>query len=345
MEWFVVYGRIFEEHRPSYGYHPENPMRLRIALQALESRGLLSNVVEPAPATIEDVLKVHSKNYVEYVKKCIEMNIDELDADTYICEKSWDAALHAFGAALMGSRKILQQRRIAILALVRPPGHHAGVSGRALGAPTLGFCIFNNIAGAARELIDNGCRPVVIIDIDVHHGNGTQEIFWYDPNVIHIDFHEYGIYPGTGWIDDVGEGEGEGTKINIAMPHYATDNEYVHAWLNVVEPVIEQVKPCAILVSAGFDAFKNDFFATISLTERFYAFAGYRLRKLVEKYGGILVVLEGGYSEGLRLGLPTFFDYLVNEGKIVEIGEPKPSKQYLETFDKLRKVLRRYYEI
>ena len=335
MKFEILYHPYFEKHE-SREYHPENPQRLKFIIDSLKEKRLWNNVVKPPLAKVEEVLEVHKKEYVERVRKAIELNLSHLDPDTYVSDGTWKSALAAFGASRDAMRRALTKNGL-YFALVRPPGHHAGKSGIAFNAPTLGFCIFNNVAGAAKLAEKEGYR-VVIIDFDVHHGNGTQEIFWEDPNVIHIDFHERNIYPGSGDIYDIGEGEAEGTKINIPLEHYSKDDDYIYAWNEIVEPILDEVKPKVIAVSAGFDAFNGDGLATMQLTERFYYFAGASLSKF-----SLAVVLEGGYSIGLRKGLPAFIEGYI-DGKS-EIEEISPSYETIRVVEKIKEIQSEWWKI
>ncbi|NJE08579.1 histone deacetylase family protein [Thermococcus sp. M39] len=331
----ILYSHIFKEHKP-LDYHPENPNRLDFAIEGLKSKNLWQNIIEPNPANIEEILEVHSENYVEMIKKAVQMRFHYIDPDTYVCEKTWDAALYAFGAAREATLMALEKKGI-YLALVRPPGHHAGKSGRAFYASTLGFCIFNNVAGAAK-LLETLEGKALIIDFDVHHGNGTQEIFWNDANVIHVDLHERGIYPWSGYEWEVGGKDAEGTKINIPMASYSGDDDYIYAWREIVIPIVEAVKPKVILISAGFDAFKGDGLATIQLTEEFYRFAGASLSGY-----SLAVVLEGGYSIGLEKGLPAFIEgYLKGKAEKEII---KPRYEALKVVGKVKEILREWWEL
>ncbi|WP_175058806.1 histone deacetylase family protein [Thermococcus sp. 2319x1] len=294
----ILYSEVFKEHKP-LRYHPENPERLELAIEGLRNSGLWMNIREPPEAKVEKLLRVHSEKYVEMIRELSKTGFSFVDPDTYVSQATWKAALKAFGAAVDAARLALKKKDI-YLALVRPPGHHAGKNGRAFKAPTLGFCIFNNSAGAALEIKD-ALGDAVVVDFDVHHGNGTQEIFWDDNEVVHIDIHEKAIYPGSGEIYDVGGKGAEGSKVNIPMPHYSKDDDYILAWREIVLPILEEIAPRVIVVSAGFDAFKDDGLATMELSEEFYQFAGASLSKF-----SLAVVLEGGYSVGLKRGLPAF---------------------------------------
>ncbi len=344
-----IYGEVFELHRPKL-YHPENPTRLRIAIEGLKNANLWTNdrVLPPTEATLEDVLKVHDREYVEEVVKSIEYGMDMLDADTYICEDSLRAALAAFGSAMKAVDIVMEKSPILVFVLARPPGHHAGVAGRAMGAPTLGFCIFNNIAGAVRKALDLGLDPVVVIDIDVHHGNGTQEIFWNEPRVIHIDIHEYGIYPGTGFVEDIGGKDAKGTKINIPLPPYSTSDDYIYVWREIVEPIVENVKPRILMVSAGFDAYSDDGLADMEVDEKFYSYAGTKLYTYSKKFMGVVATLEGGYSKGLRYGLPALVRGYVShdEDSASRVEECiEPSQRVKRVVKDVKKVISSYLQL
>ncbi len=349
MEIRFIYDPSYEAHAPprSRGFHPENPSRLWIAIDSIKQMNLWKRefIVKPFEASIDDILKIHDKDYVEYVKKAVEYGEEYLDLDTYVNEHTWRVALLAFGGAIKGYHLTKELGKALVLALVRPPGHHAGRSGRALGAPTLGFCVFNNIAGAAMKALEEGLDPIVVIDVDAHHGNGTQDIFWYEPRVIHIDFHEYGIYPGTGWLMDLGGGDAEGTKINIPFEAFSGDDDYIYAWLELVEPILEIVKPKFIGVSLGFDGFKGDGLTNLNLTEKFFLFFGNRLRILLKKLNtvGVLAVLEGGYSIGLRKGLQSFIKGFLSDEVDIDLKELRYSSDTRDIITRLRHTLRHYY--
>lgn len=318
----IYYDDVFLKHKP-LGYHPENPKRLEIIMEALKERGFWKDIVKPRIADFEELLQVHEEEYVKFIKE--RCKVGYIDTDTYVCEDSWISALTAFGCAIQCVENAINEKDLH-LALVRPPGHHAGKRGIAFNAPSQGFCLFNNIAGAVVKAKDFFDR-VIVIDFDVHHGNGTQEIFWGDLDVIHIDFHEYGIYPGTGEVEDT-----DGAKINIALPHYSNDNDYIYAWREIVEPILEDLKPKLILVSAGFDAFINDGLATMELTEKFYSFAGSKIRNF-----SVVAILEGGYSVGLKKGLLAFVEgYL----KGYEVEDFNPRSNVVEVVNKLKEVHR-----
>ncbi|HDI02140.1 MAG TPA: histone deacetylase family protein, partial [Ignisphaera sp.] len=233
-----------------------------------------------------------------------------------------------------------------VFALTRPPGHHVGRYGRAMGAPTQGFCIFNNIAGAIYYALSKKVKPILILDIDVHHGNGTQEIFWRNPDVIHIDIHEEGIYPGTGDIKDIGGDEARGTKINIPMPPLSQDEDYLYVLRELIIPLIDSIKPRIIVMSAGFDAYQHDGLASMMLSQEFYYRFGVAIANICKKYRGLLAVLEGGYTTGLRYGLPAFIKGFINyrEVELRDI-EIEPTKSVKNRVSEVMKILKSYHSL
>ncbi|WP_457752239.1 histone deacetylase family protein [Thermococcus sp.] len=331
MEFRVIYSPLFLEHRPA-SYHSENPSRLLSAIKVLEKLGLWEPI-EPESVSQEELLKVHSKEYVERVREA-SVRHSQLDPDTYVSPGTWDAALTAFGAVREAVNLSLKKRGM-YLALVRPPGHHAGKSGRAFNAPTLGFCIFNNAAYGAK-VAEETLDKVVAIDFDAHHGNGTQEILWNDPEAIHIDLHERDIYPWSGYEHDMGGKGAEGTKINLPMPHYSGDDDFIFAWDKVVMPVLHEVDPKVVVVSAGFDGFSGENLTTLKLTERFFRHAGSSL-----SHYSLAVVLEGGYSVGLEKGLPAFIEGYLRED--VKDRAIRPSYEALYTVQKVVEIQREWW--
>jgi len=328
----VIYSPVFLEHRPG-NYHPENPDRLLRASGVLKELGLWEPV-EPEPVGMEELLRVHSKEYVELVRES-SRTFSYLDPDTYVSPGTWEAALTAFGASKLAVELALEKKGL-YLALVRPPGHHAGKSGRAFNAPTLGFCIFNNAAYAAR-VAEELVGKVLVIDFDAHHGNGTQEILWNDPNAVHIDLHERDIYPWSGYEHDVGGKGAEGTKINLPMPHYSGDDDFIYAWDEVVLPLLAQFRPKLVVVSAGFDGFLGENLTTLRLSELFFAYAGSTLSRYP-----LAVIFEGGYSVGLDKGLPAFIrGYLSGEIREVPVS---PSYEALRTVARVKEVQSEWWE-
>lgn len=352
MSVIILFSNLFYKHDPPHGlYHPENSKRLKIALEGLTQEGFSKNMI------IIDSLrnqyytyrsKVHYKDYVMFIEKiCGRGEEVFIDGDTYVNRYTFDVATHALGCAVYASEMALNMKSTLVFTLVRPPGHHVGFSGRALGAPTQGFCIFNNIAAATMYLVEKGLRPAVIIDIDVHHGNGTQEIFWTNHDVLHVDIHEHGIYPGTGLLEDLGGGEGYGTKINIPLNPYSSDDDYIYVFRELITPFLSVIKPRSVLVSAGFDAYADDGLASMELTDKFYSYFGSFLRLISTDMGaGIVAVLEGGYSVGLKKGLASFLRGFVKPIDVEEINKNVRSSRATEyVVKKLKNLLNKVYTL
>ncbi|RLG77719.1 MAG: histone deacetylase family protein [Thermoprotei archaeon] len=347
-DFVLMYSDEFKLHNDPRGFHVENARRLDIALSSCFKENVItrSDLYEPRIRSRDLVEEVHDPNYVKYVELLSREGLNFLDQDTYVNKYTFQVALLAVGACIEGIELLLKKKTKRVFALVRPPGHHCGKAGRALSALTQGFCIFNNIAIASYKALRQGVERIVIIDIDVHHGNGTQEIFWNESRILHIDFHQYGIYPGTGDITDLGGKDAEGTKINIALPPYSTDHDYIYAWIEIVEPIIREFKPRLVLVSAGFDAYINEPLALMRLTTRGYEILASKIVNIAKEYssGKILAVLEGGYEEGLSVALPKFISILKKSRMVkYEIQQLRPRKEVKELVTSLKRILQNYW--
>ncbi len=275
--------------------HPENAGRLRAIESALETAGLLGRMqrLQPRPATVDEVCLVHDHDYVKAIANLKPGGVRLLDPDTYINQYSARAAFLAFGAGILAVEKIKHGDIDRAFCSVRPPGHHA------LRDRSMGFCLFNNIAGAARfaqRFLDY--ERIAIIDFDVHHGNGTQDTFAGDPTVHFASLHQWPYYPGTGGSHEQGTGKGRGTTMNFPLDA-GTDGHTVLTKLNTDWlPAMEKFQPQLILISAGFDAHKDDPLASLRLEDNDY----FRITKLIggvaERHcaGKAVSFLEGGYE-------------------------------------------------
>jgi acetoin utilization deacetylase AcuC-like enzyme len=285
---FLTHPRYLD-HDTGTG-HPERPARLDAVLRGAEQSGLGDELVfvEPAAAGRDDLVRVHSGDYVDAVERFCASGGGWLDDDTLARPASFDAAVLAAGAGITAIERLDAGDATAAFCAVRPPGHHA--------EPTqaMGFCLFNNVAVAAAALADRGER-VLIVDYDAHHGNGTQDAFIADPRIMYVSMHQFPLYPGTGLLDDVGSGEAEGTTINFPFPAGTTGDAYLAAVGEVVEPVAAEWRPTWLLLSAGFDAHRADPLTGLGLSAGDFADLTLRLVDLVPE-GRRLAFLEGGYD-------------------------------------------------
>ena len=288
-----LYSSVFLEHE-EYA-HPESPGRLREIMRVLSATKVLSRLValEPLPATDAQLAAAHSADHIARVKGLVAHGGGHFDADTYANARSLDAALLAAGAVVSAVDAVMTGQVSNAFALVRPPGHHA--------TPTrpMGFCLFNNIAIAAHHaLTHHQVERVMIVDFDVHHGNGTQDIFYDTARVLYCSTHQYPHYPGTGDWDEIGEGDGRGYNVNVPLPPRVGDDGYQRIFDDLFFPLAERYRPQLILVSAGYDAHWSDPLAAENLTIAGY---GALSRTLVEMAhtlcdGRIVFTLEGGYN-------------------------------------------------
>lgn len=292
-----VYHPDYLLHVPPFD-HPEAPERLIAIRERLEKTGLLARLVAVEPGYPEDgdVESVHDPGYIRALELACRRGDLTLDAeDTYLCRNSYTTALLSAGGAIAGAAAVASGTVRRAFCAVRPPGHHAG---RAAG---MGFCLLNNVAIAARHLqARHGISRVLIVDWDVHHANGTQEIFLEDPSVFLFSIHEHPtfLYPGTGRRWETGRGAGEGATLNAPMAPGAGDAEYREAFEQMLGPAAERFRPEIILVSAGFDAHADDPLADMQVTDRGFGFMTRFVVELAERHcaGRLVSVLEGGYE-------------------------------------------------
>jgi len=264
----VYYDDIFLEH--DTGGHPENKLRLVGIMERLPKVAFADRLkfMKPRDATPEEIALVHEPRYIEAIGKFCEGGGGYLDLDTIASAKTYEAAIAAAGAGIGAVERILDGQDKSAFCLVRPPGHHALVD------QSMGFCVFNNIAIAGRWLQKNKGMKIAIIDFDVHHGNGTQDVFYGDPDSIFVSLHRYPFYPGpSGSPDNTGEGKGEGLNINIAMDTFIYGVDYITHLEEALDKVAE-FKPGFILVSAGFDGYSHDPIGGLNLESEDYSKIG-----------------------------------------------------------------------
>ncbi len=360
----LIYDPIFLKHLTPPD-HPERPRRVEMAweyvkgLHWLERDGLLH--LTPRTATVDELAAVHEREYIQEVAALSQQataleaagnsSILALGTDTFVSPQSYTVACQAAGAPLTAIDAIMQGEINNAYCLVRPPGHHA------VAEAAMGFCIFNNVAVAARYAIDHyGLERVMIIDYDVHHGNGTQEMFYSDPRVLYFSIHQAPFYPGTGLSDEMGEGDGLGTTINVPLPAGAGFETYEPVFRQIMAPAAERFDPQLILVSAGFDAHWKEADASTGLEPpamRLSAAGFAKLNQIIIDLAGYLCegrlvfVQEGGYDiPATAAAATTCVNLLLGDDAAIDDGYgPAPDRTYVVNTYALIPELRRIHNL
>lgn len=318
MTTLLVYAPAAGHTKPQ---HPESHHRLAALMPALEQSGLLSELtpLEPQPATVEQLRRVHTVELIEFVRQVSGRGGGMLDhGDTYVTGESYELARLAAGGCAAAVDRIMTGAARNGFALIRPPGHHAETD------RVSGFCLFNNVAVAARQAqVAHKAKRVAIVDFDVHHGNGTQDIFFEDDSVLFISVHLFApyFYPGIGGIHEIGVGRGRDYTLNVPLPPYVGDHGYRRVFDEIVEPRLRQFAPDLILASAGFDAHWQDPLAMAGLSLTGYAEIARKLvsyaRDLCDNR--VLFILEGGYHlDVLSTGIINAFHALLDHDQIID---------------------------
>jgi acetoin utilization deacetylase AcuC-like enzyme len=289
--------------------HPERPDRIRVIQRVLEAERFQQLARDQAPAAdMEMLLRVHPREYIDALREAVPAEgLVQLDQDTILCPDSFEAALHAAGGACRAVDEVMQGLVSNAFVATRPPGHHAERS------TPMGFCFFNNAAIAARHAqAIYGIERVAIFDFDVHHGNGTQDIFWSDASVLYCSTHEAPLYPGTGSADERGA---HNTIVNAPLKAGATGEDFAHAITTLIVPRIDAFAPQLIILSAGFDAHQRDPLAHLNLTEIDFGWATKEMMSVAQRHcsGKIVSLLEGGYDlDGLARSVAAHVMTLMN---------------------------------
>lgn len=303
----IVYTEEYLKHDREY--HPENKNRLRAIMNLLTREDVFERVPMAAPkrADNEDILKVHTEEHLELIKSTSQTG-GLIDVDTYLSQGSFEIAMLAAGG-VMSCVDLYKEGHNCNFAIVRPPGHHADPN------RAMGFCLFNNVAVGVKYAMDAyQFERIFILDYDVHHGNGTQKIFYSDDDVLFFSLHQHPLYPGTGAIGEIGEGKGEGYTINIPLPPGTSDSSYLRAINEIAVPVLKEFDPDLIFVSAGYDGHYSDPLGGMTLSANCY----YEISKaLKQSEAGVIFSLEGGYNlkaltESVYAAIAPFFDLEVD---------------------------------
>ncbi|MBN1374709.1 MAG: histone deacetylase [Dehalococcoidia bacterium] len=312
---------IYQQH--DTGAHVEGKDRLTAIDTILEKTHVKEHLslIMPRPASIDELAIVHDREYINSLKREIEGGGGWLDPDTYVSSGSWEAALYAAGGLLNAVDAVMNKQVDSAFALVRPPGHHA------VQLHQMGFCLFNNIAVAAKFALHNyDIKRALIVDFDVHHGNGTQEAFYSDSQVMYFSTHQYPWYPFTGSADEIGRSTGEGSTVNVPLEAELGDTEYIQVFNEVLKPLAQRFSPDLIMVSAGYDAHWQDPISNMNLTTMGFA----RMAKIIKAISDeicpnrLVYTLEGGYNRAaLGYSVAATFELLLGHQEIADpLGAP-----------------------
>lgn len=343
----IVKDQRYLNHNMGPG-HPESPERLRVLYQMLEEeelRGQLLENIAPRPATREELELNHEPSYIDLIASTAGKPYFRLDMDTSTSAGSYEAALLAAGGLLELIQEVMSGRLNNGFALVRPPGHHAERN------KAMGFCLFNNVAiGAKYAIRQFPLERVLIVDWDVHHGNGTQHSFYEDPKVLYFSTHRYPFfYPGTGGAREVGKGEGEGFTVNVPLPPGCGDQEYLSVFNQILRPIALEYRPQLLLVSAGFDIHYADPLGGMEVTEKGFGEMTRILKELAGEtaHGKVVFVLEGGYDvAGQSRSVKAVLKELAGASQNGDesLDKAAPSSRIQEVLEEVRTIQKRYWK-
>lgn len=310
------------------GYHPESPERLRVIYKMLQDDDMRRKFLEitPRPATTEELELVHTPRYIQTVASTAGHRLVMLDPDTYACAQSFEIAKLAAGGVLVAVDKVMAQEIQNAFAFIRPPGHHAEAN------RAMGFCLFNNVAIAANYCIKKyKLQRIFIIDWDLHHGNGTQHSFYERADVLYFSTHQFPYYPGTGYLTEIGNGQGKGFTVNVPLPPGPGDGEYSLIFEEILEPIAREYQPEIVFVSAGFDIYYQDPLGGMQVTPSGFA----HLCRIILDFardtcaGRVVFVLEGGYHlQGLRDSTKEVLKAM--RGEILQEGRDEKMRQIVD---------------
>ncbi len=338
-----VYDPIYLKH--DTGQHVENARRLEAIISYLEQTELKPQLtpIKPRAATVDELSLIHHKQHISHVREVAQRGGGWLDTDTVMSAASYEAALYAAGGAIRATEAVVNGEVNSAFALVRPPGHHATVT------RAMGFCLFNNVAIAAKyALAKYKLERILIIDFDVHHGNGTQDAFYDNPQVLYISTHECPFYPGTGSLEEAGKGEAKGTTVNIPLPAGCGDAEYLQVFEQIIAPATRRFKPQLILVSAGYDAHWADDIAMMQVSITGIVQMVTIIKELADELcsGHLVFSLEGGYDlTALAASVKATFEVLLGNTNIEDpLGQP-PHRAAAPNITPLIKAIREIHKL
>lgn len=317
----IVAGPVGARSHDGGQFHPEQQGRIFSVMDGVRDLYLDDEIqyLTAPPASLEDLARVHATKYLNELESFCRQGGGNLDPDTFALPDSWDVARRAAGAGLEAVAELERRGDGVAFVPVRPPGHHAGAD------RGMGFCLLNNVAVSAAALTARGQR-VLIVDWDVHHGNGTQGIFWDDPDVLYVSTHQWPLFPGTGRVDEVGGPNAIGLTVNVPLPPGATGDIVRMALEEVAQPTIDQFHPDWVLVSCGFDAHRADPLGELALSSGDFAQLGQLVHSFAPRAGRLVLFLEGGYDAGaLRESVATTLGALLDvpvEQEAVTFGGP-----------------------
>ena len=342
----LLHDPVFLRHDAGSG-HPENAARLATITRDLGAHPIPGLLVAPASRDItrSELLAVHAPDHVTLVQSTAGRRV-QLDPDTVAGSDSYEVACLAAGATLRAAEAVCAGEASGAFALVCPPGHHAEA------AAAMGFCLFNNVALAAEHAVrELSCRRVLVLDPDIHHGNGTQHAFEARDDVLYVSSHRYPFYPGTGWFDEVGTGRGAGFTLNLPMPMGLRDADLLHLYRRAVEPVVQAWQPDLILVSAGFDTWHADPIGDLAITADGFAALFHLFRSWADAHcpGRLACALEGGYdprgvAAGVRAALTALAAQRADEAAITRVAEQPASEEARRIAERSRATLAPWWE-
>lgn len=323
------------------GLHPENKERMTSIISHLKKTGTLEKLemITPRNAQVCELEYIHHKDYIEKARYHSEMKL-QLDPDTMMSGDSYKVAMLAAGGAITAVDSVHDTVENSF-ALVRPPGHHATPN------HGMGFCIFNNVAIAARHAQKKGMNRVLIVDWDVHHGNGTQEAFYEDPSVLYFSTHQYPHFPGTGWLDEVGKGDGAGFNINVPLPPGTNDAGFIASFEEILLPAALEFAPDIVLVSAGFDGCAGDGLARMNMSVEGFAILASIVKSIAKEScsGRLASVLEGGYNTVLLpQAISSVLEVLMGR-EPKQKGRSAPDPQVRKRLDEVKKVQSMFWNL